>query len=204
MGILDRLEEIFSDFPGIGPRQAKRFAAYLLRKNPRYRADLAKLIEQLGEDVMQCPSCLRYFERGDTRLTVCSICVSESRDKSLLLIVEKDIDVESVERSGSYKGHYFVLGGLVPLASEEPDRFVRFKELMMRLEKDKEGIKEVIVGLSATTEGDHTHYIAMERLTPLSEKNDFKITTLGRGLSTGTELEYSDPETLKNALSRRG
>ncbi len=203
MGTLDSLEEIFSHFPGIGPRQAKRFAAYLLRKNPRFRSDLAKLIEALGENVLQCPSCLRHFEKNGTKLISCSICVNENRDSSLLLVVEKDVDVESVERSGSYKGRYFVLGGLVPLAADEPERFVRFKELVARLEKDKGLIKEVILGLSATTEGDHTHYLALERLTLLSKTSGFKITALGRGLSTGTELEYSDAETLKNALTHR-
>ena len=203
MGTLERLEQIFTEFPGIGPRQAKRFAAYLLRKRPALRHELARLVAELDQSVMQCPACLRFFERGNNKLTVCSICANESRDKTLLLVVEKDVDVESVERSGSYKGYYFVLGGLVPLASDEPDRFVRFKELVSRLEKDKAGIKELILGFSATTEGDHTHYIALERFTPIAEKNGFKITALGRGLSTGTELEYSDPETLKNALARR-
>src|SRR3989344_2556926 len=202
MGTLDRLEEMFSEFPGIGPRQAKRFAVYLLRKSRRFKQELAKLIGDIEESVGQCPHCLRYFERTNKR-TVCSLCASENRDKNLLLVVEKDVDVESVERSGFYKGNYFVLGGLVRLAADEPDRFVRFRQLAERLEKEKGGITELIVGLSATTEGDHTHYLARERLAPLSEKLGVKITTLGRGLSTGTELEYSDTETLKNALSRR-
>jgi recombination protein RecR len=97
------------------------------------------------------------------------------------------------------------LGGVIPLASEEPERHVHLKGLLKRIEADaaKLGLNEVILGLSATTEGDHTRLIIQEKLRPISEGLNFKITSLGRGLSTGSELEYADPDTIASALSSR-
>jgi len=113
------------------------------------------------------------------------------------MAVERDVDVESVERSGAYTGRYLVLGGTVPLASEEPEKFVRLPELMNVANKGM--YKEIILGFSATTEGDHTRLIAQEWLKGHSD-NGLKVSVLGRGLSTGSELEYADPDTIRAAI----
>ncbi len=114
------------------------------------------------------------------------------------MVVERDVDIESIERSGAYKGKYFVLGGTVPLASEEPDSHVRLKELVIRVEKDT--LTEIILGFSATTDGDHTRLTTEEWLRPTVEQKGIKVSMLGRGLSTGSELEYADPETIRSAI----
>ena len=118
--------------------------------------------------------------------------------------MEKDADIENVERSG-FRGLYFVLGGTIALATEEPEKFIRLRELLKRVEQDASELKlnELILGLSATTEGDHTREILMEKLRPLSEGLNFRISSLGRGLSTGSELEYADPDTIAQALGNR-
>lgn len=122
----------------------------------------------------------------------------------MLFIVEKDADIENVERSG-FRGLYFVLGGTIPLASEESEKHIRLRELLQRVEADatQSKLTEVILGLSATTEGDHTRLILQEKLLPVAEGLHFKISSLGRGLSTGSELEYADPDTISSALNSR-
>ena len=197
MSPLDRLSELFRSFPGIGPRQAKRFVYFLLASAPSFRKELATQIEAIGRDIAQCTMCFRYFPQGRTETMRCRICSDLARDKSLLMIVERDVDVESIERSGAFKGLYFVLGGAIPLASEHPEKHVRSKELIEALKRD--GLKEIILGFSATTEGDHTRLIVEEWLQPL-KVSDLKVSILGRGLSTGSELEYADPETIKAAI----
>jgi recombination protein RecR len=122
----------------------------------------------------------------------------------MLFVLEKDVDVENVERS-NYRGVYFVLGGAIPLGAEEPEKHIRIPELLKRAQAEaSEGtLKEIILGLSATTEGDHTRDILAEKLRTLAEVHAIKISALGRGLSTGSELEYADPDTISNALSSR-
>jgi len=156
----------------------------------------------LGTQTTQCKKCYRWFSKGDAlkslaakALPLCPICADEHRDKQTLFVVEKDADIDNVERSG-YKGLYFVLGGIIPLASEEPEKYIRLRELISRTEHEKPS--EVILGLSATTEGDHTREILQEKLRGMG-----KISSLGRGLSTGSELEYADPETIAQALGNR-
>ena len=114
------------------------------------------------------------------------------------MIVPRDIDMEQVEKSGSYNGYYFVLGGVVPILEKEPEKRIRSKELEVRIKKDK-NIKEVILAMNANNDGEHTAEYLKEKLKP------YKLSTsqLGKGLSTGAELEYADPETLKNALLHR-
>ncbi len=205
MSPIDRLSALFEKFPGIGPRQARRFVQYLLVISPAVRQDLAEQVRTLGTQTAQCKKCYRWFDKGQEGPTLkslgvkvgpyCPICMDEHREKSMLFVVEKDADIDNVERS-NYKGLYFVLGGIIPLAAEEPEKHIRMRELIKRAESDKPA--EIILGLSATTEGDHTREILAEKLHGLS-----KISSLGRGLSTGSELEYADPETIGQALANR-
>ena len=199
MSPIDRLSALFEKFPGIGPRQARRFVQYLLVAPPGIRGEIAEQIRSLGTQTAQCKRCYRSFPVRQTTsngASTCDICMDEHREKSLLFVVEKDADIDNVERSG-YKGLYFVLGGIIPLASEEPEKHVRLRELLKRAEADKPS--EIILGLSATTEGDHTRQILAEKL----QKTNSKISSLGRGLSTGSELEYADPDTIAQALGNR-
>lgn len=194
MSPIDRLSQLFEKFPGIGPKQARRFVQYLLTASPSIRSEIAEQIRALASQTSQCRRCFRYFTKEGSRAE-CSICANPGRDASLLFLVEKDADIDNVERSG-YKGLYFVLGGTIPLASEEPEKFIRLRELQKRVAEGT--LTEVILGLSATTEGDHTRGILMEKL-----KDSIKLTSLGRGLSTGSELEYADPDTIHAALTSR-
>lgn len=198
MSPLDRLTELFRDFPGIGPRQAKRFVYFLLSAKQGYRSELSRLIQNIGADISQCALCFRFFPKSRASSEQCRICSDEGRDSGTLMVVERDVDLESIERSGAFKGKYLVLGGTVPLASENPEKHVRLKELVARAEADT--LSEIILGFSATTDGDHTRLIAEEWLRPLSEAKKLKVSVLGRGLSTGSELEYADPETIKAAI----
>jgi recombination protein RecR len=198
MNPIDKLTELFEKFPGIGPRQARRFVQYLLTTNSAVRGELAELIKTLGIETSQCKKCFRWFVKEANKTGMCDICGNTHRDAATLFVVEKDADIENVERSG-FKGLYFVLGGTIPLATEETAKYIRERDLLLRVKADATILKEIILGLSATTEGDHTRQILHEKL-----KNfGIKISSLGRGLSTGSELEYADPDTIAEALGNR-
>jgi recombination protein RecR len=197
MNSIDKLSEMFSKFPGIGPRQAKRFVYFILSRNGSYASELVQAIQNLKREIAQCSECLRYFPA--TGQKTCSICADDTRDSSLLMVVPRDIDLDSVEKSGSYRGCYFVLGGVVPILEKEPEKRIRVRELEARLKGDS-NIKEVILAMNANLDGESTVEYLKDKLGKI-ENVQFSI--LGRGLSTGTELEYADPETLKNALLHR-
>lgn len=203
MNPIDKLAEHFKEFPGIGERQAKRFVYFLLHKNPSYVKDLGDKILDLKNTIHQCPSCFLFFQSKQDQL--CEICSNSKTDRSSLLIVEKDADYENIKRSRNYSGLYFILGGLVPIVTKDTPNYVRTKELLRNIELQyKEfGLKEVIIALSLNPQGEHTDMYLRELLTPLQDKFKLNIVSLGRGLSTGTELEYSDSETIKNALRNR-
>lgn len=197
MDHIDELARAFNKFPGIGPRQAKRFVFHLLATPASDRTKLSDLIKALGANVHQCPECLRFFN-GSTAV-VCNYCADPKRDDNLLMLVEKDQDLAAVERAGTYKGRYFVLGGVLTLSGKGA---IREKELIKALEKrTKNNLKEIVLALSATSEGEHTADHVRQLLAQF--RDHIKISTLGRGLATGSELEYSDAETLRAALSNR-
>ncbi|MEJ0053358.1 MAG: toprim domain-containing protein [bacterium] len=197
--MIDRVEELaraFERLPGIGPRQAKRFVFSLLAQGGAERAKMAELIRQLGDDVRQCSSCYRFWS-GQGNL--CNFCSESSRDGSVLMLVEKDQDLAAVERSGSYKGRYFVLGGVLTLSGKGA---IREKELVRTIGvRAKGGLSEIVLALSATSEGEHTADRVRELLAPF--RDALRLTILGRGLATGSELEYSDAATLSGALQNR-
>ncbi len=199
---LERLVSLFEKFPGIGPRQAGRFVQYLLRSSPSLRREISDAIQRLGGSVHQCPQCMRYHS-ADKK--ICSICANPERDSSSLAVVASDADLAALEASGTYRGRYFVLGGTISLASEKTNN-LRIKLLLDSVpDRIKDGLQEIILAFPANPEGDATAVNVREELAHMIEirSQSLRITSLGRGLSTGSELEYADPETIKNALDSR-
>ncbi|MDO8620366.1 MAG: recombination mediator RecR [bacterium] len=200
MSTFDKLTELFRAFPGIGPRQAKRFVFFLLSREPSFLQELTDHIATLKHDIVQCTDCFRFFAKR-TSAPLCPICSDKSRATGELMVVAKDTDLEAMEKSKTYEGKYFVLGGTIALIERKNGDALRLKELTSRVEKEvKNGtVKEVILALSANPDGEHTADELRALLTPYG----VTISMLGRGLSTGSELEYADAKTLKNALKNR-
>ncbi|MEY2640926.1 MAG: recombination protein RecR, recombination protein RecR [Candidatus Parcubacteria bacterium] len=200
MNDIDKLTEYFKEFPGIGPRQAKRFVYFLLRKNPRYADELSQLIPRVRKQVTVCNDCSRYFVPQGAQ-TVCAVCSDSSRNPEQLMIVSRDTDFEAVEKSDTYHGYYFILGGTLPILEEhDAQKYIRLDELESVLDKrTAAGLKEIIIALNANPDGDNTARFLKEKLAP----RGITISILGRGLSTGSELEYADSDTIKHALKNR-
>ncbi len=207
MNSIEKLIQIFSNFPGIGPRQARRFVYYLLTRANGTLEELSQNIKDLKNDVIMCADCQRFFEHKNNNYNGahckhCKICSDKTRDDSILMLVQRDADLESIEKNGEFKGLYFVLGGSVPILEKEPEKRIRIKELKKFLER-KENLKEIILGVNWNPEGENTGDFVEKFIKPITEKNKIKISRLGKGLSMGTELEYADSETMKNALKNR-
>lgn len=201
MDPLDKLSEEFTKFPGIGPRQARRFAYYILSQSKESHEAILTAMNTVRKDVSQCPSCLVYFSTHNEAIE-CKQCSDKTRATDTLLVVEKDIDLQTIEKSRVYNGLYFVLGGTVPLHEEKPSSKVRIQELVRRVKQLQSfGLQEVVTALSATQEGDNTYKYVKTVLAQMVP--NVKVSLLGRGLSTGTEIEYADPTTLSQALLNR-
>jgi recombination protein RecR len=195
----EKLAELFEKFPGIGPRQARRFVYFLLKSGAPYRSGLISAIERLANNIHQCSKCRRYYSGPDA--TVCTLCNSDARNDEQLLIVEKDADLDVLEKSSAYSGRYFVLGGGVRLSDKE--NMLPNKSRLLSHIDTSPNLKEIIIAMPITTEGEHTMQIIMSTLQAKAQEKNIALTTLGRGLSTGAELEYADAATLKSALESR-
>ncbi len=197
MDAIERLISLFERFPGIGPRQAQRFVQFLLRSSPAVRRELVDAVQNLGGSVHQCAQCMRYFSGKEK---MCGICSNAERDAQYLAVVANDADLAALEHSGTYRGHYFVLGGTIHLGNEKTNG-LRITQLLKSIPERKE-LKEIILAFPANPEGDATAARLREEMFGLRNQT-LKITTLGRGLSTGSELEYADADTLRSALDNR-
>ncbi|OGZ19223.1 MAG: hypothetical protein A2494_02020 [Candidatus Lloydbacteria bacterium RIFOXYC12_FULL_46_25] len=204
MDTIQKLSAHFAQFPGIGARQSKRFVYFLLKKDRAYLHELVSLIKSLEDSVLECTRCHRYFMKKHNEASdQCSVCTNPARHKNILMIVEKDSDLEAIERSGVYQGSYFILGGTLPILEKDPESKIRVRELCTLIEKEKSFIKEIILACAVTPESEHTAEYVHAAIEPIVEEAHIKLTSLGRGLSTGTELEYSDADTLRFALEGR-
>jgi recombination protein RecR len=206
MTSLEKLINYFEQFPGIGGRQAKRFAFHVLTMRPGDAEELAHLIATLKTNVIQCPSCQRFFTASRAGVTLCGICSDANRDQHKLMVVAQDSDIQAVEKSGVYDGLYFVLGGTVPLLHSEEVKQLRGALLKATIEaRLPSGLSEVILGFAVNPDGENTGRYVEAIIHQIDESNRHSLTIsqLGRGLSTGSELEYADPETIKNALRNR-
>ncbi|MFA6341190.1 MAG: toprim domain-containing protein [Candidatus Paceibacterota bacterium] len=202
MNSIDKLVRIFSEFPGIGPKQARRFVYFLITRPESYIEEFKREISELKADIKICSDCKRYFSKNNKKS--CDICSDTTRDSSILMIVAQDVDLNNVEKGHLFTGKYFVLGGLVPILDKNPEQRIRLKDMLSLVSRmSDKGLKEIILGLDANAEGEYTADLIKKELSPIATKYGVKISELGRGLSTGTELEYSDPETIKNAFENR-
>ncbi len=198
MSPIRELTEILSRLPGLGPRQARRVVQYLLSRDQSFRERLASDIAALNQKAAQCASCMRFDDPTPSGL--CSMRVDPTRDSATLMVVEHDVDIDAIEASLTYRGKYFVLGGLMNLVKQRKDKVIRTTELLKRVTSDTE-VAEVIFALSTTPEGDYTTKELIRELQ--TTHHTLRTTLLGRGLSVGAELEYADPETLRSALKNR-
>lgn len=203
MNSIEKLTEIFKEFPGIGERQARRFVYFLMFRNGSYADNLSKLVLELKKEVAQCKECFRFFIFKNEKNRICEICNDPNVDASILMVVEKDFDLESVKKSTVYHGKYFVFGGLVPIVEKDTKIHVRIEDLKEKINEARNNLKEVILAFSLNPQGEYTDVYVRAELKDLIEESGIKISSLGRGLSTGTELEYSDNDTLRNALKNR-
>ena len=190
--MLDSAVTELAKLPGIGRKTALRLALYLLRKEPETARALGQAIIDMREGVSYCPVCHNISEQG-----VCPICSDPKRDRSVVCVVENVKDVITVEATNEHHGLYHVLGGLIsPLDGISPSD-IEIDSLAERAAKGE--IKEVILALSPTMEGDTTNFYIYRKLAGLP----VKITMLARGLSIGNELEYTDELTLGKSIQNR-
>jgi recombination protein RecR len=204
MSNLDSLIHHFEDFPGVGARQARRFAFHMLTLNSRDIEEIAGLILTLQATVAECVSCHRFFSRNGGNANECSICSDHNRDRTKLMIVERDSDIVAIERSNVYDGLYFVLGGTIPLLQSKENNGLRSGALKAVVEsRVTQELSEIILAFAVNPDGENTSRYVESFLKDYIETHKIKVSQLGRGLSTGSELEYADPETIKNALINR-
>ncbi|MBW6502435.1 MAG: recombination mediator RecR [Bacteroidales bacterium] len=182
----------FSSLPGIGRKTAFRLVMNLLKRDPEEVKRFGESIIKLREEIHYCKICSNISDTG-----ICKICSDEKRDKSLICVVENIQDVMAIENTRQYRGLYHVLGGIISPVDGIGPADLKIDELEGRVREG--GIREVILALSTTMEGDTTNFYLFKRLS----KYDLLLTTLARGVAVGDELEYTDEITLGRAISNR-
>jgi recombination protein RecR len=178
--------------PGIGPRSAGRIALHLVQTDSAAVKQLAEIILLAREKIKFCDVCGALTEQSP-----CSICTDTRRDASLVCVVERAVDILSIEKSGTYRGKFHVLGGKIsPLDGVEPED-LRITALEKRL--GQEPIKEIVIALGTDVEGDATSHYLAKRLA----RKGLKISRIAYGLPAGSGLEFADELTLSRALEGR-
>jgi recombination protein RecR len=189
---VNRLIEEFSKLPGVGPKSAQRLTYYLLRASPEDAQALAQAILEVKEKIILCSLCQNITDSDP-----CAICRNDQRDQDSICVVEEPLDILALERTGSYKGLYHVLHGVIsPMDGIGPDD-LKVRELLARLKTGQ--VQEVIMATNPNLEGEATAMYLTRLIAPLG----LKVTRLARGLPMGADLEYADNVTLARAIEGR-
>jgi len=181
-----------SKLPGIGPRSAERIALYLVQADPGLSEKLSGAVLEARRRIRFCAQCGAL-----TELSPCALCTDPRRDASLICLVERPVDILSVEKSGTFRGRYHVLGGHISPTGGVGPEDLRIADLESRLAQ--EPIKEIIIALGSDVEGDATSYYLAKRLA----RAGLRITRIAHGLPAGSGLEFADEVTLSRALEGR-
>jgi len=190
--LINKAVEQLSKFPGIGQKSALRMALHLLKKTEGDTVELSHALINMRTEIKFCKQC---YNISDSDL--CNVCSSPSKDESLVCVVKDFQDVIAIENTGQYNGHFHVLGGLISPVDGIGPSDVKIPELLQRVEHGT--IKEAIIALSSTLEGDTTEYYIAKKL----REQGVGVSTLSKGISVGGELEYADEMTLARSIRNR-
>ncbi len=192
-GALDQLIRALAALPGLGPRSGRRIALHLLSNRDKAMDPLTSALTDAGQVVKTCTHC-GNFDTGDP----CTICRSDSRNRSVLCVVAQVSDLWAIERTGVYKGLYHCLGGVLSALNGMTPAQLRIDSLINKVRE--EGITEVILALSATVDGQTTAHYLTDRL---QHDSSVRITRLAHGVPVGGELDHLDDGTIATALKSR-
>ena len=191
---ITKLIEAFKRLPGIGPKSAQRLAYHVLRSNDEEARSLAEALIDVKEHVVLCEHCQNVSDRSP-----CGVCADQSRDRTVICVVEEPLDVLAIERTGGFGGLFHVLHGVIsPVDGVGPEE-IKIAELLTRLRDTDTEVTEVIVATNPNLEGEATAMYLSRLLGPL----DIRVTRLARGLPAGADLEYADDLTLGRAIEFR-
>ncbi len=194
MKSLDRLVRAFRRLPGVGPRQAERFAAYFLRASQGETEEFVSALLSMKQEVKFCPVCFSYSEQD-----LCPICRDQDRDQSVICVVEDPQDIESIERTGAYKGLYHVLHGAISPMEGRGAEQVKVRELLTRVQNAQTPVREVIIATDPDSEGETTALYLADLLRGLVGQ----VTRIGYGVPLGGDIDYIDEMTLGYSLKGR-
>ncbi len=190
--LVERAVEEIAKLPGIGKKTALRLALHLLKQPENTTRDLSVALKELRENIKYCKTCHIVADTED-----CT-CQTAYQDNSIICVVEDTPDVLAIRNTGQYNGLFHVLGGRIsPMDGIGPEN-IKINSLINRVKTDNQ-VKEVILALSATMEGDTTSFY----ITKMLKEHDIKVTTIARGIPVGGELEFADEVTLGRSITNR-
>ena len=190
--LLERAVESFSQLPGVGRKTALRLVLHLLRQPLEDVDSFTDAVTHVRHDVKYCKVCHNISDTD-----ICSICSDPRRDGSVVCVVENIQDVMAIENTQQYHGLYHVLGGIISPMDGIGPHDLSIDSLVERI--DEGGVKEVILALASTMEGDTTNFYISRKL----KDKDVKLSIIARGISVGDELEYTDEVTLGRSILNR-
>lgn len=186
------LVDQFARLPGLGPKSSKRIVLHLIKNRTQLLEPLVKMLENFTEIIDYCSIC------GNVTLhSKCDICSDDNRQKNVICVVESVIDLWALEKTETYHGQYHVLGGVLSIFEGIGPDELGIPHLIARVKQ--ENVSELILAMNATVAGQSTTHFIVEQLEGL----DLKVTTLGRGMPSGGELDYLDSNTIASALNSR-
>lgn len=189
---IDKLSKLIAKLPALGTRSSRRIVLHLLKKKDSVLLPLISALQEVADNINKCPICGNF----DTQIP-CSICSNTSRDLETVCIIQDVADLWAMERIGTYKGQYHILGGVLSALDGITPEDLNIETLFLRLNKNQ--IKEIILALPATIDGQITSHYLISRF----KEYPVKITTLAQGIPIGGELDYMDDGTIQMALNAR-
>jgi recombination protein RecR len=191
--ILEELSSYFHSFPGIGKKTALRFTIQLLQQDSDFIKSFGQALIELPDKITSCTVCQNISEQD-----ICEICSNPNRDDKIICVVQDIRDVIAVENTGQFKGKYHVLGGVISPMDGIGPKDLKIDELIARVSNNEE-LKEIILTLPSTMEGDTTCFYLFKKI----NDNSLKISTIARGISFGDQIEYADELTLGKSILNR-
>lgn len=191
--ILQDLSSYFHSFPGIGKKTALRYTIQLLQQDKDFIKSFGQALIELPDKITECQEC---FNISETQM--CDICTNDNREQHVVCIVQDIRDVIAIENTNQFKGKYHVLGGVISPMDGIGPKNLKIDHLIQRVEDNPE-IKEIVLALPSTMEGDTTNFFIFKKLKDFS----LKVSTIARGISFGDQIEYADELTLGKSILNR-